>query len=180
VQKTRAGLPRSARVRLPERNVRPQQHGLGRCPPIPAIVRRVLPNTRCRAGHWHSTVPATAPRFFVRLRDRCDHVPVDRGGGSIFFADGVRMAGIAQHFDIGRTNRQGKRLDRRAPPAERAVDNGFGGRDQDRFRQGMRLGQQRPGPVARAQARANFGSACAHTVSTGRISRTATLSICLG
>ena len=122
--------------------------------------------------------PAPAPQREQRARDPPAGravgtvvLAVDRGRGAVLLADRVDVPGIRERLDVGGADRGANVAGRRAPVhAVRAVDHrGRRGGDQAL---GQRLGlrEQRPRP----EPSASRSSARSHTVSTGRMSSTAT------
>src|SRR5262249_62426066 len=78
---------------------------------------------------------------------------IERRGGSIFLTDSMGVDGISQSLGIGCTHLRGEDRRGRTPFSERMVDDSFRCHCQDAFRKRLRLGKERPRPVAQRQSR---------------------------
>lgn len=76
---------------------------------------------------------------------------IDRGSGSILFANGMNVSGVAQGIDIGGPDSFGEYPCRRSPLRNCIVDDGIGRRADQPLRQRLRLRKQAPGPEAESQ-----------------------------
>ena len=77
---------------------------------------------------------------------------VEARGRAVLLADRMGALGILQRFQVGRSHLRREDRRRRAPAAERGVEDDIGCRGQQALRQRIGLGQQRPGPVAEREA----------------------------